>query len=529
MLNLESVLGQIRMPARTAHIDSFPMGIQYKKFNEAEKDEKVVAQLENLKNKLGGQKLVLSVDRLDYSKGILHRLRAFDALLEKHPEWRGKVSLVMVAVPSREGVGSYQNLKEQVDKEVGCINGKHATLEWSPVHYFYRSVPFETLSALYQLCDVGLVTPLRDGMNLVAKEYVASRRDQSGVLILSEMAGASFELTEALKINPHHQEEIVDALIQALEMPLENQKERMRKMQKQLRQNTVEKWAERFLERLQDIKRKEDGHAKNVLNGHEVRRIATTYQNAQKPLLVLDYDGTLVSFHDEPDQALPEKETKEILARLAEQATVAIVSGRDHFSLDEWLGDLPVELVAEHGQWQKTNGEWEKETEVGTLWKKEVQKVLREFTSKTPGAFIERKVSSLAFHYRKSDNFLTEMRVPQLTEALMPVCVKHQLELLHGNKVLEIRLAGINKGTAVQKLLEKHSADFILCIGDDRTDEDMFKVLPPEAFTIKVGEGDTAARYRLRNTGQVKGLLKVLLDDLIVKSSEVPAEFAMAD
>src|SRR5690606_11686677 len=202
--------------------------------------------------------LILSIDRMDYTKGIPFRLRGFEYFLDKYPQFREKVRLVMLVVPSRTNVPQYKSLKRETDELVGRINGKYATIDWTPIWYFYRAMPFDDLIDLYSLSDVALITPLRDGMNLVAKEYVATRVNKDGVLILSEMAGAAKEMNEALLINPNNFEQIANTLKRALEMPKDEQIRRNSILQKRLERYSVDKWAQEFMKSLHSTQKSKD-------------------------------------------------------------------------------------------------------------------------------------------------------------------------------------------------------------------------------------------------------------------------------
>ena len=169
-------MGQLTAGGRTVKVGAFPMGIDFKKFHEAANLTEVQKEKEELARSLGDSKIVLSVDRQDYSKGILHRLQGFEAMLETNPDWRGKVTLIMLVVPSRIGIADYEGMKKRIEELVGKINGRFGTISWTPIIYQYRSLPFQSLAAMYAMSHVALVTPLRDGMNLVAKEYVATRK-----------------------------------------------------------------------------------------------------------------------------------------------------------------------------------------------------------------------------------------------------------------------------------------------------------------------------------------------------------------
>lgn len=512
VLGHESRLGAINVNGRLSYADTFPMGINFDKFNNASVTGNVTNLLQQFRQNFGRDiKLVLSVDRLDYTKGIVNRLKAFNELLTNHPELKGKVSLIMLTVPSRDDVGDYKSLKEEVDEMVGNINGKHSTLTWTAVHYLYRSVSPDELVALYNLADIGLVTPLRDGMNLVAKEYVASKTHGNGVLILSEMAGAAIELDGALRINPNDQHEMAEALFTAIHMDAEEQQQRLAKMQRQVKTNSVEKWGADFTSQLQAIYEQAKRSEKSIINGKETAEISAAFTNAEDRLVILDYDGTLSPFHNNPRDAKPTPELIALLQQLSKHATVVLLSGRDHFTMEEWFGAYNINLVAEHGIWHKESGEWKQARELSNAWKSEIYPWLESFVEKTPGASIEEKTFSLVFHYRRSDSWLSEIRVPQLLNTLAPVCAANNLDILDGNKVIEVRIPGVDKGSAAQKWMSHKSWDFVMAIGDDKTDEDMFAVMPDEAYSIKVGTQPSKAKMRIKNCDKVKELLTTIV------------------
>ena len=253
LLGYEHTIGQIYMEKRIVRADIFPIGIDFDRYSHATKDVKVRRETSKIGKKLGNRKVILSVDRLDYTKGILHRVKAFDHFLKLYPEYRDRVTLLLVAVPSRTGVDTYVQLKKDLDELIGHINGKYGNIGWVPVWYFYRALPFHTLTALYTLSDVALITPLRDGMNLIAKEYIAARTDTGGVLILSGMAGAAHELSESLIVNPHNIDQVAAAIHDALEMPLEEQQKHNAVMQSRLKRYDVVRWAHDFIDRLDTV------------------------------------------------------------------------------------------------------------------------------------------------------------------------------------------------------------------------------------------------------------------------------------
>lgn len=506
--------GYFLIDDRIVQADAFPLGIDYERFRRAVAEPETSEAIEWIRaSKRPGTKTMLSVERLDYTKGIAQRLRAFETLLERCPEWRGKATLLLVVVPSREDVETYRQLKSEVDELVGSINGRFATAEWTPIEYFYRSVPFPLLCALYATSDVMLVTPLRDGMNLVCKEYLACRTDGSGVIVLSEMAGAAYELHEAIIVNPFDQEALVEAMRQALEMPQDEQRRRIGALQERVSRYTSSKWAEEFLRALGGIARKQDELNARLVSPRVAAQIADTFRGAKERLLILDYDGTLVPFFQEPQQAAPDEALKRLLRRLAAcpGTTVAIVSGRDRQTLGAWFSDLPIDLAAEHGLWRydRTSGQWLLREPLRNEWKDRVRPVLADFVDRTPGSLLEEKDYALAWHYRGCERELAERRVIEIKDALEPLMENYGLSFLDGNRVLEVRPATIDKGVAAHHWLRRDH-DFVLVAGDDATDEDMFRAAPKDAWTIKVRNEPTLARWSVRSPFELRTLLGLL-------------------
>lgn len=498
VLHVDFHLDEAQMGNRIVCVDALPMGINYDLYHNASQQHDVWQAVERMRLLFGHHKLILSVDRLDYSKGILHRLYGFASFLEHHPEYHGKVTLAMVIVPSRDHVGSYAELKTRIDEEIGSINGRYSTMNWTPVCYFYHGFSFQELAALYFVADVALVTPLRDGMNLVAKEYVAVKQDNPGVLILSEMAGAAVELTDALQINPNDTEQIENAICCALEMPFEEQKERLHRMQSIISVQTVNKWAEEFVDRWQEAALKNKAMRLKIISPKNMEEIKRQYNRAKKRLILLDYDGTLAGFRDNPEDASPTPELLDIMQKLTDDPLnhVVINSGRSHFTLEKWLGRLPVSFAAEHGAFYKENGVWHKNVHTQE-WSPGLLSILKLFVSKTPRSHLEVKETALAWHYRQADAWLGALRAQQLVNALISICLKQNLQIMSGSKVIEIKSPEYTKGSEVNRLLLAARYDFILAMGDDTTDDDMFKAVPPAAVTIKIGVVSENARYNL--------------------------------
>jgi trehalose 6-phosphate synthase/phosphatase len=515
ILGLDHSIGKIYNTDRTVRADTFPMGIEYKKFSGAAREPGTIKEKENLRKAFGNRKVILSIDRLDYSKGITNRLAGYEKFLEDNPAWHKKAVLCLNLVPSRTGVEHYQQMKRQIDEYIGRINGTFGSPDWTPISYSYSALSFESLSALYCISDVALVTPLRDGMNLVAKEYIASREKEKGVLILSEMAGAAKELGEAIIINPNHKEEIASAIKEALEMPTEEQIRRNRAMQERLQRYDVIRWAEDFLSELSLTKEEQRKFESNLLAENAKQAQIEEYNKASRRLLLLDYDGVLAPFSSDPQQAKPSEEVITVLKKLSSDIrnNVVIISGRDRKTLSEWFSGLEIGLVAEHGAFiREKTGEWTCARPLSTEWKPKVCAVLRRYIDRVPGSFIEEKEYSLAWHYRNADPEFASQRAKELTDNLLALTATIELQVLQGNKVVEVRTAGINKGIAALHFLGQERYDYTMAIGDDSTDEDMFKALPKTACTIKVGLNPSYSRYNLHNYREAQNFLKAMAE-----------------
>ncbi|MEW6324251.1 MAG: bifunctional alpha,alpha-trehalose-phosphate synthase (UDP-forming)/trehalose-phosphatase [Nitrospirota bacterium] len=515
ILGYEHQMGQITTPERIVKAGAFPISIDFTKFSEAVDAPEVQREREELKQSLPRARIILSVDRLDYSKGILNRLQGFERLLETHPSLRERVVIIMVVVPSRIGVHQYDLMKKQIEELVGKINGRFGNVGWTPIVYQYRSLSFAPLVALYGLSDVALVTPLRDGMNLVAKEYVASRHDRTGVLILSEMSGAAKELGEAIIINPNNIEEIAEALREALEMAPEEQRRRNAIMQDRLRRYDVVRWADDFVQELTSMAQAQNKFYAKLLPRSVAEQMAGDYRRALRRLILLDYDGTLVPLVRHPDLAKPGPDVMGLLRRLSEDPrnTCVLISGRTRETLQRWFGGLSLNFVAEHGIWIKeANADWTMLAPHTNEWKPALMPMLQLHADRLPGSFVEEKEHSVSWHYRLADPEQGQWLAGELTDQLVNFTANMNLQVMRGHKVIEVRRTGANKGGAALHWLSRKEHDFILALGDDWTDEDLFAALPDAAYSLRVGITTTHARYNLKGVGDAIRLLAHLAE-----------------
>jgi trehalose 6-phosphate synthase/phosphatase len=517
-LGMETTMNSAIVDDRLVKAETFPLGIDYARFSQATRGKEVRREREKLDRILGNNKLIFSVDRLDYSKGLLHRLLGFEYFLEKSPKWHGKIVFNMVVVPSRESVGRYQDMKKEIEATVGRINGRFGSLTWRPVVYQYQSLAFPEMVALYDRSDVGLITPIRDGMNLVAKEYLACQQTNPGVLILSEMAGAAAELSEAILVNPTDKVEMAAGVAKALDMPTSERLAVLERMQKRLQTYDVFAWAGDFFDTMDRVNQEQHILKVRLINRSIENQISQKYHEAAKRIVFLDYDGTLVPFSRYPEMAVPSERVLAQLRRLAadKRNTIVIVSGRRQEFLDKWFGDLPIVLIAEHGGFIRTpSAAWTSEVATDPTWKQHVQPVLQRYADRCTGAFTEEKSLSLVWHYRNADPGISLLRSQELRDELREL-VSHdgRLQVVEGHKVIEVKKSGYDKGSVAAKLLALASYDFILAIGDDKTDEDLFRALPEQALTVKIGVMASLAKYNLKDQEGVVRLIDHLLDSI---------------
>lgn len=533
-LGVEVDIDRVQYDGREILLGSFPMGIDAAAWQARAEEPEVLQKAEALRRDAAGRAILLGVDRLDYTKGILRRCLAVERLLADEDGLEGRLRFIQVTVPSRQRVEAYSGLRRRVDELVGRINAAHSSASAVPIHRIHQSLSEQELSVLYRAADVMLVTPLRDGMNLVAKEFVASRPDEDGVLVLSEFAGAASELGEALHVNPYDLDGTARAIRQALDMPREERRQRMRALRSRVLAQDVHRWAESFVERLSRAGKHTRTTAAIAQGLAQLRKLASGLSAKRDVVLILDYDGTLVPFADAPDDAAPDAELMTLLADLAACAGmhVHVVSGRTHDSIARWFDGLDAGLYAEHGLWSRRAGAsaWSMARQMRADWKTRVRPLLEQFTAATGGTFIEEKTASLAWHYRRATADHTgganfgDVQARELRLLIGSLLSNSPVEVLAGNKVLEVRPHGINKGMIVPSILStvsEHAA--IIAIGDDRTDEDLFDALPDGSVTVHVGEGSTMALYRLKDYVEVRQLLRDLATGVTAANGVTPA------
>ncbi len=511
ILGLEHQMGYFNLPDHIAKVETYPMGIDFKRFFETSSAPETKHERNQLQQSLSGFRTVLSIDRLDYSKGILNRLEGFELLLDLYPEYRGKLVLILVVVPSRIGVLHYELMKKQIEELVGRINGRFGSISWTPIIYQYRHLSLYPLSALYGMSEVAMVTPLRDGMNLIAKEYIASRADKTGVLILSEMAGAAKELGEAIIVNPNDRRELAEALREALQMPREEQQRRNGIMQERLRRYDVIRWANDFIRQLVQMKEMQAKFREKRAPG--AIQAAEKYEQSHRRLLIVDYDNALVPIEKRHHLTAPSQPVMDLLQKLSadHQNTLVLISGAERGILERWFGNLPVGLVAESGMWlREWRGGWHVTGSHNGSWKPSLLPVLLQYADRLPGSFVEEKENSIALQYRAADPDQSRKVAAELMDNLVHFTANIDVQIIQEYRILEIRNAGVNKGRAANHWISKAEHDFILALGDEWDDEDLFRSLPSNAFALRVGATKLRARSDFQNSDEVCGFLRSL-------------------
>lgn len=515
------LLDCVRVNGRSVCLGAFPMGVDAAAFGRFAVDPGTTAAAARLRSGLPeGGVLVVGIDRLDYTKGVPRRLLAIERLLETHPELRGgRLRFLQVAVPSREAVPQYEVFTADVFRLVGRINGRFSTADAVPVHFLHQSFSQKELVSFYAAADVMLVTPLRDGMNLVAKEFVAASLEGSdrGMLVLSEFAGCAAEMGDALLVNPYDVDGMAAAVHRAITMSPSERSDRMSALRAGVQSNTVHVWADSFLARLAE------GPA-TASTAVPLPWSATLARVAASPAVtwLLDYDGTLRDITSRPGLAAPSQELLLLLRALAGTAngSVHIVSGRSRVDVERWLGALPIGLHAEHGAWSRAAPApgadapppWVCNTTPSLPWTEGVRAILATFVQRVPGSFIEEKTSSIAWHYRMADSEQglresNELRL-HLSHILSGMPVKIQL----GSFVIELVPAGVGKDMVGQRVQQEAvPGTLFVAAGDDDTDDALFRVLPADGVTIAVGSRPSAARFTVQEPASLLALLSAVV------------------
>jgi len=512
VLGLESQMDHISHGNRKTMLGVYPIGINAAKFQHELQSQNFHNRLARYRKVYKDQKIILSVERLDYTKGIPRRLDAIEIFLNRYGPCDDLV-FIFICVPSRGEVQAYKDLSKTVELKISKINGKFSTIMNIPIHFMHKSVNFSELCALYALADVALVTPLMDGMNLVAKEYVACRKDKSGVLILSEFAGAAQELFNALVVNPYDVNQVAEALQLALDLPENEKRDLLAPMRESVMKNDAAFWARSFLSSLTHITRK------------DLTLIATLklslpafkpFWRSRRIAFFLDYDGTLCGFHDKPSDAYPHEDIKKLFAMLSalKNLDVYLISGRKRENMDQWFSGYHFMLVAEHGYFYKCpeDSAWKMMNSTADLsWMPAVTNIFKDFSASTPGSAVEVKTASVVWHYRESDPEFGAWKAGELAGELHEMLSNQPVAIYRGKKIVEVSSLQLNKGLVMEHFIKLHHYDAVLCAGDDETDESMFQLEHENLISVKVGSEETRADFKVIDPATFRDFLKKAL------------------
>ena len=534
ILGMESGPQQIDFDGRVVGIGALPIGIDVESFRATLGSPETAEIQAEMEERYRGRQVVLGVERLDYTKGIPEKIDAFERVLDLEPERAETTTLVQVLVPSRLESPEYTAKRDEIEQRIAHLNGRFGRLGTTPIEYVHRSISMAELVALYRRADVMMVTPLRDGMNLVAQEFVLCQGSpgphggHTGTLLLSEFAGAAQVLPGALLVNPWDAGDLAVRLLQALSLDEAERTRRLELMTDRVLELDSRNWAREFLERLGRFAAQPKPHFPDRLDEAGEAKIAGRLEGARRRTFLLDYDGTLRELVTHPVLAAPTTEIRDLLERLAAlpRADVHIVSGRTRDSLDAWLGDLPVSLCAEHGAFaREPHGVWRSLVDVDLSWLPSAEELLVRTAEEVPGSTVERKETSVAWHYREAEPEYGQWRAHELLAALGQALSGLPAEVITGHRVIEIRARGVNKGVYMRHLESTAAPGWaVLAAGDDLTDDDLFDALPPDSVAIQVGaprlrgRNDTGPlRYAVDSPAALRRALLHLADDLSPK------------
>ena len=534
ILGVDSEPDWLEIDGRRVGIGVDPIGIDVEGFRATLEHPETARLLSDLERQYEGRQLILGVERLDYTKGIPQKLQAYERFLERDPLRARTTTMIQVLVPSRLESPEYRAQREQIELLIARINGRFGQPGSTPVEYIHRDISKPGLVALYRRADVMMITALRDGMNLVAHEYVVCQSEPGlpgrwrGALLLSELAGAAQVLPGALLVNPWDVESVVEHLARALELPARERQRRLETMSKRVEDLDTRRWAEGFLTRLGRYSRRDRRTKRPPTVDAEIEeRLGRRFERAKARTIVLDYDGTLREFELHPDLAQPTPEIRALLRSLAKlpATDVHIVSGRRRRNLEQWFGRLPIHLCAEHGYLARAPGEeWRTLVDLDLSWLRPIERLLRRVAADVPGAHVERKSCSVAWHYRQAEPEYGSWRARELLNDLHQHLAGAPAEILVGHQVVEVRALGVDKGVYVRSLFPngKEATHFVLGLGDDRTDHDLLGALPSGSVAGHVGgllpsTKPTDGRredIHLVGPGEVRAFLRSLVDGM---------------
>lgn len=485
-------------------------------------DEKVLA----IRAMYPDKKIIVGRDRLDSVRGVIQKLHAFEMFLQLYPEWRDRVVLIQVTAPAYFYA---PKIEKKVSELVSHINGQYGGIHFSPIHHFPRHIARDEYLALLRVADLGLITSVRDGTNTTSMEYVVCQKDTHNPIILSEFAGTSGSLEDAVLVNPWDAREVaetIDACLRMQDTVPHELAAREKRLYRYVTEHKVQAWVRRYVSMLvNNTLAHKSAHVTPLL---DVTKLKDAYTSASQRLFLFDYDGTLTPIVKEPSAAIPSALVIQILTRLCADPknAVWIISGRDSAFLDKWLAQVPgLAFSAEHGCFLKQRGEteWENLTEkIDMSWQQVVLDIFYSYTERTQGSSVEVKRAALTWHYRRADPDFGRFQAQNLREHLeQAVASKYDVEVMSGKANIEVRPRQFNKGEIVKRIVASYPEQpgCIACFGDDATDEDMFAALKyfdaTGSFSVTIGppSKQTVADWHVQDPSGVLSAISALTVD----------------
>ncbi|KAF8934406.1 threalose-6-phosphate phosphatase [Dissophora ornata] len=502
----------------TVWVGTFPIGIDAERVERQRKAPGVLPKMDAIRKTYKGKRIIVGRDKLDLVKGVQQKLQAFEKFLNDYPEMQGEVVLIQVTSPP---LVENAKLEAKIAELVAHINGTYGSLNFTPVHHYHQHIDRDEYYALLSVADIGLITSVRDGMNTTSLEYIMCQSENHGPLILSEFTGTAGSLSGALMVNPWDYQGVARVIYDALNLSEEDKLVRYNQLHKHVLGHTAQIWAKNFIaEMTLNASTWDQSTPTPYLNQ---QTITERYRKAKKRLLMFDYDGTLTPIRKTPGAAVPQEHMLKALTALCADPKniVWVISGRDQKVLEEWLGNVgKLGFSAEHGSFMRQPGgkKWVNLTESLDMgWKNDVIEIFTYYTERTQGSFIEHKRSSLTWHYRMADPEFGAFQAKECQNHLEnAVLSKLPVEILVGKKNLEVRPTIVNKGEIVKRLLSQHpEVEFVMCAGDDKTDEDMFRALAGISNSCGAQKGSD-------------GLIEPYNDDLVAETAAKIAEATLA-
>ncbi|KAJ8330754.1 hypothetical protein QVD99_008641 [Batrachochytrium dendrobatidis] len=526
VLGCESSPTGVEFHGFTVSIGIFPIGIDVQRVQALCRKDSVSQKAKSIRDLFPGKRIIMGRDKFDHIKGILHKLHSFEKFLQLFPEWHNKVTLIQITSPPHRSSPSFAS---KISETISRINGTYGSLEYAPVHHYHQILDEDEYYALLNIADMSLITSLRDGMNTSSHEFVVCQHEQKAPLILSEFTGTAGSMSGAYLVNPWDHLGVANAINDALLLSIEDRAIKHKQLYDHVTRHTAQFWASSFIKELCSISQGTTQQTPTPIV--DTPRIINSYTHAQRRLLMFDYDGTLTPIKKVPNAALPPPDMLKAMQILVQDPknVVFVISGRDQACLDTWLGHIDnLGLSAEHGSFIKyPGGKWiNLATEIDLNWKAPVAEIFNFFTERTLGSFVEHKRYAITWHYRLADpdygTFQAKECQMHLENAILS---KLPVEILLGKKNLEVRPISMNKGEIVKRLVQQQlqnqpPCDFVYCVGDDRTDEDMFKALKKSElnedtyFTCTIGSATkhTHAQWHVNAPQDVIDLIGAMAD-----------------